>query len=159
LLIVAVIAAHLGATFGVGRGRDQLPLSNGAIHEGEGVPPRDRVVVYSSLDYLLSSPQRNGDLLNVMHALKRRGVQRVDWRDHADINDHLFESIGLTIFAHMAGIKTKQFDEPSQQPEVTAMLTRDPAPGRAGACRRMANGSTVRIVVSEPGGTPRPYCP
>jgi 4-amino-4-deoxy-L-arabinose transferase-like glycosyltransferase len=159
LLVVAVIAAHLGATFGAGRGRDQLPLSNGAIHEGEGVPPRDRVVFYSSLDYLLSSPQRNGDLLNVMHALKRHGVQRVDWRDHADINDHLFESIGLTIFAHMAGMKTKQFDEPSQEPEVTAILTRDPAARSIRPCRRMANATGVRITIRAPGAASRAYCP
>jgi dolichyl-phosphate-mannose-protein mannosyltransferase len=159
LLVALVVVANLGATFGVGRDPSQLPLSNGAIHEGEGVPPRDRVVVYSSLDYLLSSPERNGDLLGVMRALRRAGVRRVDWRDHADINDHLFESIGLTIFAHMAGLRTVQFDEASGQPERSALLVREPAARAAGACRRMMNGSGFRITIRDPGGQARAFCP
>jgi hypothetical protein len=159
LLVLATAAAHLGATFGVGRGVDQLPLSNGQLHEGEGVPPRDAVIVYTADDYLLSGPQRNGDLLSVMRALRRAGVERVDWRDHADINDHLFESIGLTIFAHMAGLTTAQFDEPSGRPERTALLIRDPAARAGRPCRRMMNGSGVRITVRDPGGRPRAYCP
>jgi 4-amino-4-deoxy-L-arabinose transferase-like glycosyltransferase len=158
LLVVAVAVAHLGATFGVGRGANQLPLSNGQLHEGEGVPPRGAVIVYTADDYLLSGPQRNGDLLSVMRALRRTGVQRVDWRDHADINDHLFESIGLTIFAHMAGLQTVQFDEASGQPERTALLIRDPA-GAVRPCRRMMNGSGVRITVRDPGGPARAFCP
>jgi uncharacterized membrane protein YsdA (DUF1294 family) len=151
LLVACVVAATLGATFGVGREPNQLPLSNGAIHEGEGVPPRDRVVFYSSLDYLLSSPQRNGDLLSVMRALRRRaGVQRIDWRDHADINDHLFESIGLTIFAHMAGLETVQFDEASGRPERRAVLIRGYRFDGTPPCARMMNGTGVWIRLGDP---------
>jgi uncharacterized membrane protein YsdA (DUF1294 family) len=161
LLAGCVIAANLGATFGVGRGSNQLPLSNGAIHEGEGVPPRDAVIAYTADDYLLSGPQRNGDLAAVMRALRRRaGVQRIDWRDHADINDHLFESIGLTIFAHMAGLKTVQFDQASTQPERTALLIRAHRFGSTPPCERMSNGTGVWIRVHDPrGSTTRSFCP
>ena len=62
----------------------QLPLSNGAIHEGEGVPPRDRVVVYSSLDYLVSGPlrERRRARPDATPARRRRRPHR-DWRTAA----------------------------------------------------------------------------
>jgi 4-amino-4-deoxy-L-arabinose transferase-like glycosyltransferase len=141
-LVLAVVVAQLGATFGVGRTPGELPLSNGAVGEGEGVPPRDRVVVYSGLDYLVSGPQRSGDVLALMHGLHREGAQRIAWEDHGDVNDHLFESIGLLVFARVAGLAVDGLDSPA--PGVVVQLIRADALDGAGApCTRLANGIGV----------------
>jgi len=150
LLVGAVVAAQLGATFGVGRAPNQLPLSNGAIHEGEGVPPRDRVVVYSSLDYLVSSPQRDGDVLGLLRRLRAGGVGRVAFADRgsvAQINDHHFETIGLIVFARIAGVSVEGFDPPSPGATV-AHLIRARAFDGSRPCASLGNGTAVWVQVA-----------
>jgi 4-amino-4-deoxy-L-arabinose transferase-like glycosyltransferase len=156
LLVVAVGAAHAGATFGVGRQADLQPLSNGRIHEGEGVPPRNRVVVYDSLDYLVSGPQRGGDVLDLMRGLRRAGIRRVTWQDHGDINDHRFESIGLIIFARIAGLKVEGFDPPAAGR--LAVMVRAKSLGGAAPCTRMENGDGVWVRAGS-GRALRTWCP
>jgi hypothetical protein len=143
-LVLAVVVAQLGATFGVGRHPGQLPLSNGAIGEGEGVPPRDRVVLYSSLDYLVSGPQRSGDLLGLMRGLRASGADRVSWEDRGDVNDHLFDAIGLIAFARIAGLGVEGYDPPAEGASV-ARLIRAEAPDGSAPCRRLANGTGVWV--------------
>jgi len=148
-LLAAVLAAQLGATFGVGRTPAQLPLSNGATHEGEGVPPRDRVVVYSSLDYLVSGPQREGDLLGLMRRLRAAGVAGVAWEDRGDvaqINDHRFEGVGLIVFARIAGLSVAALDPPPAGP--VARLIRARAFDGTSPCTRLGNGTAVWVQVN-----------
>jgi hypothetical protein len=148
LLVAAVVVAQLGATFGVGRDPGQLPLSNGAIGEGEGVPPRDRVVVYSSLDYLVSGPLHEGDVLGLMRRLRADGVERVVTEDRGDINDHLFEAIGLILFARAAGVGFEGADPP--QPGATiARLIRAPSLDGSEPCTRLFNGTGVWVRVGD----------
>ena len=151
-LLVAVLAAHLGATFGVGRDPDQLPLSNGATMEGEGVPPRDRVVAYTALDYLVSGPRESGDLRELFGRLRDEGVARVAWEDRGDVNDHLFESIGLIVFARFAGLAADGFD--AAGPGTTATLVRASRLDGSAPCRILANGTGVWVRI---GG--RDACP
>jgi 4-amino-4-deoxy-L-arabinose transferase-like glycosyltransferase len=154
LLVAAVGAAHAGATFGVGRAPNEQPLSNGRIHEGEGVPPRNRIVVYDSLDYLVSGPQRDGDVLRLMRELRRAGIARIAWQDHGDVNDHRFEAIGLIIFARIAGLKVEGFDPPTSERQVLAVPIRGRSLGRAAPCTRMENGDGVWVRVGR-----RLWCP
>jgi 4-amino-4-deoxy-L-arabinose transferase-like glycosyltransferase len=154
MLVAAVAAAQLGATFGVGRSPDQLPLSNGAVHEGEGVPPRDRVVAYSSLDYLVSGPLGSGDVLGLMRRLRARGVDRVGWEDRGDVNDHMFETIGLIVFARIAGLDVDGFDPPRAGGTVAHLIRAEALPDGSAPCTRLANGSGVWVQV---GG--RDACP
>jgi hypothetical protein len=146
-LVAAVIVAQLGATFGVGRTPGQLPLSNGAIHEGEGVPPRDRVVLYSGLDYLVSGPLRSGDVLALLRGLRREGVQRIATEDRGDVNDHMFESIGLLVFARVAGMSLEGIDPPQPGATVAHLIRADELDGSA-PCTRLYNGTGVWAQVN-----------
>jgi 4-amino-4-deoxy-L-arabinose transferase-like glycosyltransferase len=148
LLVAAVVVAQLGATFGVGRDPDQLPLSNGAIGQGEGVPPRDRVVVYSSLDYLVSGPLRDGDVLGLMRRLRADGVERIATEDQGDVNDHLFETIGLIVFARAAGVGFEGVDPP-QQGATLARLIRASEYDGSEPCTRLFNGTGVWVQVGD----------
>jgi 4-amino-4-deoxy-L-arabinose transferase-like glycosyltransferase len=152
-LALAVIVAQLGATFGVGRDPGQLPLSNGAVGAGEGVPPRDRVVVYSSLDYLVSSPQHGGDVLALMRRLRADGTRRITWEDHADVNDHQFDSVGLIAFARIAGLGVEGFDPPKDGARLARLIRAGEFDGSE-PCTRLANGTGVWVRVDR-----RTTCP
>lgn len=141
-LVAAVVAAQLGATFGVGRAPDQLPLSNGAVHEGEGVPPRDRVVVYSSLDYLVSGPQHGGDVLGLLQGLRRAGIEQIATEDRGDVNDHMFETVGLLVFARIAGLRLEGLDPPQPGATVARLIRATEFDGTA-PCTRLPNGTGV----------------
>ncbi|HMJ02978.1 MAG TPA: hypothetical protein VK506_08545, partial [Conexibacter sp.] len=151
-LLLAVLAAQLGATFGVGHAPGERPLSNGATMEGEGVPPRDRVVLYSSLGYLVSGPQRSGDVLGLFEALRAEGTGAVRWEDRGDVDDHLFESVGLIVFARIAGLAVDGFDPP--QDGATASLIRAPEYDGTEPCTRVANGDGVWVRVAGRDGCP-----
>jgi 4-amino-4-deoxy-L-arabinose transferase-like glycosyltransferase len=148
LLVAAVVVAQLGATFGAGRDPGQLPLSNGAIGQGEGVPPRDRIVVYSSLDYLVSGPLRDGDVLGLMRRLRAAGVERVATEDRGDVNDHLFETVGLVVFARAAGVGFEGFDPP-QDGATVARLIRASSLDGSEPCTRLFNGTGVWVSVGD----------
>ncbi len=146
LLVAAVVVAQLGATFGVGRAPGQLPLSNGATHEGEGVPPRDRVVVYSSLDYLVSGPLSGGDVLGVLRGLRREGIARVATEDRGDVNDHMYETVGLLVLARVAGLSLEGFDPPQPEARVAHLIRAAELDGSA-PCTRLYDGAGVWVQV------------
>ncbi len=147
VLAAAVIVAQLGATFGVGRTAGQLPLSNGAIHEGEGVPPRDRVVLYSSLDYLVSRPLRSGDVLGLLRGLRRAGVDRIATEDRGDVNDHMYETVGLVVLARIAGLSFEGLDPPVQGAVVAHLIRAGEVDGSA-PCTRLYDGTGVWVQVN-----------
>jgi 4-amino-4-deoxy-L-arabinose transferase-like glycosyltransferase len=151
-LLVAVLAAHLGATFGVGRDPNQLPLSNGSTMEGEGVPPRDRVVAYTALDYLVSGPRESGDVRELFERLRDEGVARVKWEDRGDVNDHLFETIGLIVFARFEDLAVEGYD-PAGDGTVATLKRAYDYEGTE-PCRNLANGTGVWVRI---GG--REACP
>jgi hypothetical protein len=153
-LVAAIAVAHLGATFGVGRDPDQLPLSNGATMEGEGVPPRGEVIAYSSLDYLVSGPERSGDVPGLLRALHASGVERVAWEDQGDVNDHLFESIGLLVLARFVGLQADGVDPPDAG-AVTARLIRAGSLDGDAPCTRLMNGTGVWVQVGGRDACPR----
>ncbi len=146
-LVAAVVVAQLGATFGVGRTPGQLPLSNGALHEGEGVPPRDRIVVYSSLDYLVSGPLDGGDVLGLLRGLRREGIGRIASEDRGDVEDHMYESVGLLVFARVAGVGMEGFDPPQPGATVAHLIRAAEFDGSA-PCTRLYDGDGVWVQVN-----------
>jgi hypothetical protein len=144
--VLAVVVAQLGATFGVGRDPGQMPLSNGAIGEGEGVPPRNRVVLYSSLGYLVSGPLHDGDVLGLMKRLHGGGIDRIETEDRGDVNDHMFETVGLIVFARAAGVRLDGFDPPGGNPAVAHLIRATELDGTE-PCTRLAGGTGVWVQV------------
>jgi 4-amino-4-deoxy-L-arabinose transferase-like glycosyltransferase len=147
LLVAAIAVAQLGATFGVGRDPGQLPLSNGATDQGEGVPPRERVVVYSSLDYLISGPLHEGDVLGLMRRLRAAGVDRIATEDRGDVNDQMFETIGLIDFARAAGVSFVGVDPPAAGATVAQLIRATEYDGSP-PCTRLFNGTGVWVEVN-----------
>jgi Dolichyl-phosphate-mannose-protein mannosyltransferase len=154
LLVAAAVLAQLGATFGVGRAPDQLPLSNGAVHEGEGVPPRDRVVAYTALDYLVSRPLHGGDVRQLMSRLRDAGVERIASEDRGDVNDHMYETVGLLVLAHAAGLSFEGVD-PAQPGARVAQLIRAAGYDGSAPCVRLFNGTGVWVRIGDRVACPR----
>ncbi|HKG04623.1 MAG TPA: glycosyltransferase family 39 protein [Conexibacter sp.] len=99
LLLVAVAFAHLGATFGVGGTSERRLPGNRQAELGEGVPLRDRVVAYTNHNFLVSGPQAQGDVLQLLRAVHASGVRTLYWEDAVDESSPVFERIGVAAFA------------------------------------------------------------
>lgn len=160
LLVAAIAAAHVGATFGVGGTTTrQLPGARRASY-GEGVPPRDRVIVYSNQNFIVSGPRARPDVLALLEALHHDGVRTVGFIDQVESYDRNFEEIGLWTLARVANLQV--FPEPEN---LSAL-----APGQAIAirshglggppCMVLADGSGVWLRIgTASGGQPATSCP
>src|SRR6185436_11838502 len=125
LLTAAIAAAQVGATLGVGgETTRQLPGSRRATW-GEGVPPRNRVIVYSNQNFIVSGPRRSPDVLALLQGLRRQGVTTIGFADQVESYDRHFEEIGLWDLARVANLQV------ISSPEQVATL----APGQALAIR------------------------
>jgi 4-amino-4-deoxy-L-arabinose transferase-like glycosyltransferase len=161
LLCAAVVSAHVGATFGVGGDATrQLPGSRRAAY-GEGVPPRDRVIVYSNQNFIVSGPRREPDVLGFLEAVRRQGVTTVGFVDQVESYDRHFEEIGMWVFARVLGMQV--FPRPEAvttlAPGQAILIRRWPADGAA-PCLSLADGSGVWVRIGAPeGGTGRTDCP
>jgi len=161
LLVGAICAAQVGATFGVGgETTRQLPGSRRAAY-GEGVPPRDRVIVYANHDFIVSGPHRRPNVLALLTALHDRGVTTIGFVDQVESYDRHFEEIGLWVLARVAGIQVEREPQgftalgPGQ-----ALAIRTPAGDGAAPCMTLGDGSwvTVRVGTAE-GGPGTVSCP
>ncbi len=99
LLIAAVVANTLATTFGVG-GQVEAKLV-GSPPNTEAFP--DRIVLYSNKGFLVAGPQRDGDVPELLRALRREGVEVVAF-DRTQIEAPDFSSEGLGPLAMIAGL-------------------------------------------------------
>lgn len=161
LLVGAICAAQMGATFGVGgETTRQLPGSRRAAY-GEGVPPRDRVIVYSNHDFIVSEPIPRPNVLALLTALRRQGVTTIGFVDEVESYDRHFEEIGLWVLARVAGLQVVRETEgavtlgPAQ-----ALAIRTTGGGTTAPCMTLGDGSwvTVRVGTAE-GGPGTVSCP
>jgi uncharacterized membrane protein YsdA (DUF1294 family) len=160
LLALAIAAAQMGATFGLGpETARQLPGSRRA-DLGEGVPPRDRVVVYENHDYMVSGPVRR-DVPNLFKALHRAGALGVAWVDRVEPWDKNFEDTGLWVLARVANLPVVaqggQLETPGPG---QALLVRAQGSVNGAPCLRLADGSGVWVMLgtNDP-NHPQPFCP
>jgi hypothetical protein len=161
VLVLAVGAAHLGATFGVGGDTDRRLPGNRQATLGEGVPLRDRVVVYTNNNFLVSAPHAHGDVLALFRSLRRAGVRAVYWEDDVDEADPVFERIGLLVFAVVAGLDADYVRAHFHGlPRDAAVAIRAPTLDRAPPCIHLSDGTGVWVRLGDPGraGTPD-FCP
>ncbi|HEV7773999.1 MAG TPA: glycosyltransferase family 39 protein [Conexibacter sp.] len=158
-LVVAVSATTLGMTFGVGGAiPDRLPGNLGAP-DGVGVPPRDRVVVYSNHAYLVSGPRTNGGVFRLLQGLRQAGAHRVYWDPDASGPEHRdFNGSGLTVLARLAGMSVPtRIAQEVILPGYVLLLYQPIAPGSE-PCVRFADGMGVSALVGV-GTAAVQYCP
>jgi len=161
LLLGAIAAAHMGATFGLGaEGTPHLPGNRRATY-GEGVPPRGHIIAYAGQDYMVSGPHTHPDVLGLFRALRREGATSIGWDDQVERWDSTFEAIGLVDFAYVAGLGVIPEEAQTSIPAPRqAMLIRARSLGGAGPpCLRLRDGTNVWVHVGLAGGGAQTRCP
>ncbi len=161
LLAAAIVAAQMGATLGVGgETLRRLPGNRRAAY-GEGVPPRGRVIVYASSDYMVSGPRAHPDLLGLFKALRREGATNLEWFDQVEPWDSWFENIGLVVFAYVAklGVIPEQERSPALEQGQVALIRAHTLGGAGPPCLRLADGTGVWVHVGVAQQAPESHCP
>lgn len=159
-LACAVIATTLGASFGVG-GRVRLMLASGSVPDRSvyGIRLPDQVVLYAPRAFMVSGPDRGGDMLALMHALRRSGIEQVAWMPETE-EPQYFNHYGIDMFAAMANLATLGSIVPEALPPRTAMLLRSRKFGSAPPCLRLGDGTGVWVRLGRTYSRAVPdYCP
>ncbi len=155
--VLAVLAATLGSTFGVGK-----TVEFDLVHSPpatEALP--DRVVVYSTSGFLVGAPQRDGDVPGLLDALRSSGVGEIVFSiRQSEQPDFSFE--GLLPLARISGLQaaitpTVEFGASSKIATLVhrTIDARFPPP-----CRRLADGTGVWVLRFDPTkGKPALFCP
>lgn len=161
-LTLAVTASTLGATFGVGPAYSGMLPGNWFAPRGQGVMPMDRFTIYSNHNYMVSGPQRAGDLLGLLDELHDAGVRElaISASDAPD-EEVLFQPNGLILFARIAHltIHSSASSRNALSPRV-ATLIHALSLGKAAPCVRLPDGAGVWIRLGDPWAPgARDYCP
>jgi 4-amino-4-deoxy-L-arabinose transferase-like glycosyltransferase len=150
-LALAIVAAHLGATFGVGGESERRLPGNRQAELGEGVPLRDRIVVYTNHNFLVSGPKSRGDVLALVRAVYAGGVRMLYWEDEVDESSPAFERIGVLAFATAAGLQMDlgrtDFSEIGRD---AAVAIRASSLDQAPPCIRLYDGTGVWLRRGDP---------
>jgi hypothetical protein len=151
-LVAAVIASTLGATFGVGSPKTiTFAPSNGAL-ESPGT-----VMLYGS-SFLVAGPERDGDLLGMLQALRHEGVRVLTWSP-AQGTEPDFSNGGVTALAQVAGLEPLM-GKPAQGPSEATLAHGKIEPHEVTPCIKLDDGTGVwvRIGNSTAAGA-QDYCP
>jgi len=156
-LVLVAIANTLASTFGVG-GMWMVSLPH-TLQRVKTLP--NFVTLYSNEGYLVSSaPDRSGDMLGALRALKQRGVEGVLMLPSEAPNQAAFEEglLPLTVIANL------QFGESAStnglSPAIAVFdrekLSKDPAP----PCVKLNDGTGVWIRLGDPyAAGSKDFCP
>jgi Dolichyl-phosphate-mannose-protein mannosyltransferase len=157
-LLLVVGAATLGSSFGVGHrlSVDMYGDQGELLDRGAARP--DRVVVYSSHDYLVSGPTRDGDVLAMLKALRSQHVSAIAWLVLG--GSPAFDATGLIVLARIANLPILQHPRLSELRTNVAFLIHLYGFGRASPCVRLSDGTGVWVRLGNPAASgARDYCP
>ncbi len=168
LALVAIVAVNtLGDSFGVGW-TWRPSLSDTGLSSQQWP---DVFSVVSTAGYIVSAPEREGNLLGLMQTLKHRGVTQILWRRGPDQARPLFSNAGIEVLAEIAGLGTQDEAPPQSAPPSAwshfAFLrygATEPAgateSGEPPPCLAPSSGTGVWIVIGNPNAPGvRYYCP
>lgn len=165
LLLIAVAASTLGATFGVGHKRDPFPIlpGNRAAALGEGVPRLHHWTIYSNYNFMVSGPRNGGDILGLLEKMRADGV-----RSAAIINEAApvwyadFNQNGLLALMKIAKLSSLDGERIalSSLEQRQAIFFNQRALGSAPSCVPMTGGQGIWIRRGDPSDPRTPdYCP
>jgi 4-amino-4-deoxy-L-arabinose transferase-like glycosyltransferase len=153
VLALAVAANTLGTTFGVGKEVSTALVSSPAHTAARP----DRIVWYSNAGYLVAGPQRDGDVLGLLRALRRRGVRQVTFRFIKEREDVFgpgpshFSTSGLLALSLIAHLDTSPHTELVRTgPQVVALIHRRITSSAPPPCTRLSNGTGVYVLRLNP---------
>lgn len=160
-LVAIVIVNTLGDSFAIGwTWKPSLPSADMKTQPLPGV-----LSVFSTSGYVISAPEREGDLLGVMKTLKGRGVTHILWQQGPDQAKPHFSNGGLQALADIAGLDIYTQPPSSSAPPAvwshfaflgsSAIEAGQPPP-----CLTLGDGTGVWIRIGNPEAPGiRDYCP
>jgi hypothetical protein len=141
-VLVGVVAANiLGTSFGVGD-VEKVKL----VHS----PPTtqaapDQITFYSNVGFLVSGPQRDGDVPGLLAALHRNGVRVVAW--NFQVNPPTFSYQGLQALALLAGLTpTPEENVAGESPQAVVLVNEKLSPKLPRPCTRLSDGTGVWVL-------------
>jgi len=158
-VLVVVCAANVaGSSFGAGPLVSlNLPGANTSFLQHPG-----QVTLYSSGGFLVSGPQRDGDMLATLRALRRNGVRAIVL-EPSTTGNIMFSAAGMFALDGIARLGTVSEARVSLESLTQQYAVLHNAPieaGEAPPCVRLANGTGVWIRLGNPGAPgARDYCP
>jgi 4-amino-4-deoxy-L-arabinose transferase-like glycosyltransferase len=163
-LVLIATANTLSTSFGLGT------VVNAKLPEATSnlLKTPSSVTIYSNAGFLVSGPHRDGDVLALMRALRRNGVQQVTWislgpKEPPPGLTPEFSEGGLTAFTLIAKLNT-----PSEEVVVSRNLTHHDAilghgpvtAGVAPPCATLSDGTGVWVRLGDPNAPgAKDYCP
>jgi 4-amino-4-deoxy-L-arabinose transferase-like glycosyltransferase len=157
VLVVGVALNTLSTTFGVG-GEADVAVAR-SVSSTYVLPAS--IVFYSSNGFLVSGPQRDGDVPGLLEALGRNGVRAVRWSLAQSVGPD-FSYQGLRALALIAGLKSiiTQELQYSESSEVATLVHRPLSQGGPPPCAKLSDGTGVFVLRANPeSGTREFYCP
>jgi hypothetical protein len=153
-LLAAALACTLGVTFGVGTPQT---ISLGSTHDDLQTP---NTLTFYGNGFLVSAPERDGDLLGMLQALHRQGVRAIEWPTSESVAPD-FSNGGVQALASVAGL------EPVLGTPVNRLTSKDAVlahytvpPGEAPPCVTLSDGTGVWVRIGDPvAAGARDYCP
>lgn len=151
------IANTLGTAFGVGKPVSvTLPGATAHTLQQPGM-----LTLYENGGFLVAAPERDGDLLGMLNALRRTGVTAVTWAPE-QATEPAFSEGGVYAFVQISGLK-RENEKLSQQRYTSSDATmahgtiskQEPPP-----CVKLDDGTGVWVRLGDPiVKHPKDYCP
>ena len=158
ILVLVAAANFVGTSFGAGeRVTLRLPGAGSGVLQHFG-----RLTIFSNVGFLVSGPQRDGDMLATLRALRHSGVRVIVLAPSTEA-DAAFSVLGMTALDEIASLLTISEERVSLErlTDRDAVLTNGPVEaGHPPPCLRLANATGVWIVLGDPSAPgAREYCP
>lgn len=157
--LVAVVAANtLTTTFGLGK--TVVLAHGGTTAEGHAttLQHRGQLVVFSNEGFQVAGPKRDGDMLGVLTALRREGVQGVVWNPE-QAYEPAFSTVGITVLARIVHLAILS-GESKLDRHTAAFVHETIVPGEPPPCVPLYDGTGVWIFIGDPKARgARYYCP
>lgn len=153
-LLAAVLACTLGVTFGVGRAQT---ISLGSTHDDLQTP---NTLTFYGNGFLVSAPERDGDLLGMLQALHRGGVRVLDWLGSQGTEPD-FSNGGVQALALIAELEPEQERSFGTLGAGDAVLAHTKVSSHeVPPCVTLSDGTGVWVRLGDPeaAGT-QDYCP
>jgi len=154
-LALVALANTLGASFGVGGGvAITIPHGFATALGGPG-----SITIYENAGYLVSAPQRDGDLIAVLQALRHDGVRNVTWFPLQALEPD-FSTGGLMVLAQIAGLGRPDTVTYEEMTRKDATLDHTEVGSGPPPCVRLDDGTGVWVRIGNPFAPgAKDYCP
>jgi hypothetical protein len=117
------------------------------------------LTVVSNGGFLVGEPKNGGNIVQILRALKRRGINVVEFDAAPGSTNPFFSPEGKTYVARVAGVtRPPTYDPFDLRPNEAFLKVLPPGPD-GDLCARLPDGEGVAVLVGNPPANPRVICP